>query len=109
MGRYRNGILSKRGKAISAPDSLFKCPITLDLGIVLNTQNTNNIALGCDEAVVFPSFKIHNRTVTNANAFSINAELNGKKFTTNYSTLVKPYDTVVVKFNNGITLNNEGQ
>jgi PKD repeat protein len=105
---YRNGILSKRGKAISAPDSLYKCPITLDLGIVLNTQNTNNIALGCDEAVVFPSFKIHNRTVTNANAFSINAELNGKKFTTNYSTLVKPYDTVVVKFNNGITLNNEG-
>jgi hypothetical protein len=75
----------------------------LDLGIALNAQNTNNIALGCDEAVVFPSFKIHNRTVTNANAFSINAELDGKKFTTNYTTLVKPYDTVVVKFNNGIS------
>ncbi len=107
---FKNGILSQRGKAVSTPDSLFKCPQNKDLGIVVLEKDNNLLStFGCDDAQIFPNIRVHNRTLYDAEGFTVNVNVGNTSMSQYFNSKVKAYDSTIVKFTNGITLSTIGK
>lgn len=106
---FRDGILSARSKAVGIADSLVRCPLNIDLGLIPSNNNSGVLAFGCDETFVFPNMRVHNRTNKEVTGFAIKANVGGTIFSQNFTQSVKAYDTTNITLNSGIKLTRPGK
>jgi hypothetical protein len=106
---YRNGVLSRRNKAISIPDTLVACNVQNDLAIKLRPGWESRFYLVCgSETRVRPEVLVYNRNVNRVSGFKIQYLSGGSLVTDQYAININYRDSVLVTLKEGIKLDFEG-
>ncbi len=108
---YREGVLGRRTKAIFIPDTLVKCNVKNDLSIRPRNEWLNSreyVSCGNDTRV-FPEFFVYNRNINSVSGFSIQYVQNGVTVEQFVNKTLKYRDSTVVKLDQGILLDFDGE
>jgi hypothetical protein len=106
---YRNGVLSRRNKAISIPDTLVACNVQNDLAVKLRTGWESRFYLVCgSEARVRPEVFVYNRNVNRVTGFKIQYQSGGNLVTDQFDVNINYRDSILVTLKEGIQLDFEG-
>ncbi len=108
---FRNGVLGRRTKAISIPDTLSKCVVANDLSIRAKNewQLTRNFVSCGLNSMAYPELVVYNRNINEVNSFEIEFYEGNKIISEKVNKILKYRDSLIIKLNNGILLDFDGE
>ncbi|MBK9630882.1 MAG: S8 family serine peptidase [Saprospiraceae bacterium] len=106
---YRDGVLSRRTKAINLPDTLVACPLQNDLAVKVRPSWSNRYFVVCgNETKVKPEIFVYNRNVNRVTGFKLKYLSGGEIVTEDWNQSINYRDSFLLTLKEGFKLDFNG-